>query len=185
MDEISILKAFFERAEEVGFDKVSYVDLEQDLGLEASFLKDQFPTPIDFLKALLKNLEETCSFDTEDLSELSLKERLFECFMSRLEALTSYQGGLKRLILDLESGTFGGKTISFLSDMIPFLLKSMGLILKKVGREAQMPKKMALLVVYSLTLRVWARDKTGDLSQTLQALDRSLDLLILNYEGFS
>lgn len=184
MDETSVLKAFFEKAGEVGFYNVSYEELSEELSLEDSFLSHQFPTPLDFLKELLKNLDKISPIP-EDLSELTLKECLFEFFMVRIEALEPYQKGLKRLIVDLEKSFFcEGKIIFFLKDMMPFFLKSMTSILNQVGIEPQTPKKMALLIVYGLTLRAWVRDETPDLSLTLQALDHSLDLLMLKYEGF-
>ncbi len=185
MDETSVLKAFFEKAGEVGFYNVSYEELSEELALEGSFLSQQFPMPIDFLKALLNNLDKI-SPEPEDLSELTLKECLFECFMFRIEALNPYQKGLKRIIVDLEKSFFcEGKMIFLLKDMTPYFLKSMAAILNQVGIDPQTPKKMALLIVYGLTLRVWARDETSDLSQTLQALDHALDLLMLKYEGFA
>ncbi|HQS84295.1 MAG: hypothetical protein B7Y25_01345 [Alphaproteobacteria bacterium 16-39-46] len=185
MDETSILKAFFEKAGEVGFYNVSYEELSEALSLESSFLSHQFPTPIDFLKALLNNLDKI-SPEPEDLSELTLKESLFECFMSRIEALELYQKGLRRLIVDFEKSFFcDGKMIFLLKDMTPFFLKSMTSILNQVGVEPQTSKKMALLIVYGLTLRIWAHDETLDHSQTLQALDHALDLLMLKYEGFA
>lgn len=183
MDEISVLKSFFEKAGEVAFYNVSYEDLSEDIALDDSLLKDYFPSPIDFCKTLLKNLDRS---DFLEENEWSLKERLFECFMVRIEDLRPYQYGLKRLILEGEKSLFcDGRTVPFLREIMPFLLKSMGFILNKVGMEAQVPKKMALLIVFGIILRVWARDETPDLSKTLQALDHALDLLRENYEAFS
>ncbi|MBS0185939.1 MAG: hypothetical protein JSS34_06325 [Proteobacteria bacterium] len=183
MDETSILKVFFEKVGEVGFYNVSYENLAQELLLDGASLKSQFPEPIDFLKALLKSLDKI-TLAPEDLS-LTLKEALFECCMVRIEALDPYKNGLKHLIKEIEKTFFyEGRNLLFLKDITPFLLKSMESILKEVGIEPHFPKKWALLIVFSLTLRVWIDEETGDLSQTLQALDHSLNLLFLKYENF-
>jgi len=184
MDQSSILKVFFKKAGEVGFYKVSYEDLAQELLLEISYLRSRFPENIDFLKALLKSLDKIIS-NPEDLSGLTLKESLFECFMLRFEALEPYKNGLKSLISEMEKTLFHDeKKILFLKDISPLLLKNMEIILEQVGVDSRFPKKFALLIVFSLTLRIWIYEEERDLSQTLQTLDRFLDLLICKYENF-
>lgn len=184
MEEDHLLKAFFERASEVGFHDISHEELAQILSIKDADLRTHFSRPVDFLKALARLIENNFSQQKEDISGFPLKDQLLENYIARIESLSPYQRGLKRLILDLKKGVYPLQNLLLLREMLPHFFEAMESILKDIGRPVTFPRKVALLMIAALVLYVWSQDQTPDLFETLQALDQALDLLLTSYEGF-
>lgn len=176
-----ILKAFFESVEKEGFFNVSYTMLAQTLNMDENSLREVFPKHTDFLKALHGEIESTLLEEfQEDLPEMSLKDKLFDLLMRRIEVLDPYRQGVSRFIRDGENIPPDLKLLPILATIVPLMMQGMENSLRSINSEEQVWRKknraFALLIVYLLVLHTWAEDETSDLSSTMHALDKYLDL---------
>ena len=181
MGDSNILKTFFESAEKVGFFNVSYAALAQILHIEEDCLHEEFPDRVDFLKALHGEIEDTLLNNfQEDPSDMSMKDKLFDLLMLRIEALEPYRQGVSRFIQESEKSPLELKFLPIVTGIVPLMLKGMENLLISLNGEGQIftqkNRAVGLLIVYVLVLHTWAEDKTLDLSKTMHALDRYLGL---------
>ncbi len=100
------------------------------------------------------------------------KDRLFEVMMMRFDVLQIHRDGIAALI------RYGQRRPGEFICLAPNVLHSMALMLSAAGLGAGgllgVVRAKALAVAYTSTLRVWLKDESGDMAQTMSALDKAL-----------
>ena len=103
------------------------------------------------------------------------KDRLFEVMMMRFDVLQVHRDGVVALF------RYGQRKPGAFMCLAPNVLHSMALMLSAAGLGVDgllgMVRAKALTVVYASTLRVWIKDDSGDMAQTMSALDKALGRL--------
>ena len=104
--------------------------------------------------------------------EGSVRDRLFESVMRRLDVLQAHRAGVLALLRALP---FEPMTALLLARAT---FRSMGWLLEAAGVSAAGPfgrlRAKGLLGVWLWTVAAWQRDESSDLSATMAALDRAL-----------
>lgn len=102
----------------------------------------------------------------------SVRDRLFDMLMRRIDVLQSHRAGAVALMRALPADPAASMLVSAGS------LSSMGWILTAAGVDSRGPvgrlRQKGLLAVWLWTLRAWQRDETADLAPTMAALDQAL-----------
>lgn len=110
----------------------------------------------------------------------TLKDRLFDVVMQRLDALAPFRPGLIRLLGDLQASPISALALG--CDSFTTTRRSANLMLALAGLRADQPLlpllRMGFELAYLQTLRVWKNDTSADLSATMAALDRALQRLL-------
>lgn len=115
-----------------------------------------------------RTLEEAGDFDPE----LSLRERLFDILMTRLDVLNEQREGVVSILTAFK----GDPKQAVLS--LPYLARSMNLMLEGAGIDTNgfrgALRITGLKVIYLKTLSIWMRDGSPDMSATMAELDKRL-----------
>jgi uncharacterized protein with von Willebrand factor type A (vWA) domain len=105
-------------------------------------------------------------------AEDSIRDRLFELVMRRLDALAPHKAAVKALVRDLPwdpaVALCGGPR--FINAM-RWMAESAGV---ETGGIAGMLRVKGVAAVYLATLRAWLADDSADNAKTMAALDRAL-----------
>ncbi len=170
-----LLLAFAEIAEK-GADGFSRAALARRSGRRLSEIHAEFPTRGAVIRQFGKRMDlAMLAIDSEELEQMTVRERLFELIMRRLEAMRPYREGLRRLA----SGRCGDPEMGLAAlgnvrRLTGWLAESAG---GPVAGLRGCAARSAILAVYASTFRVWLRDTSDDLAKTMASLDRNLDRL--------
>lgn len=106
-----------------------------------------------------------------------IKDRLFELFMQRLDALRPFRAGVIRLMHELWQQPFSTALLGLEAGCTPS--RSMIIMLDLAGVSPSKPfnllAAMGLKIVYLAALRTWKDDESLDFSPTMATLDRALE----------
>lgn len=107
-----------------------------------------------------------------DLADGSIKDRLFELVMARLDAMRPWRAGLAAVVEALMRDPLAA------ARQRAAFARSMEKILMMAGADLTPPwgglKIAGLSLLYVKILKTWAADQTGDEGMTMAALDRDL-----------
>lgn len=165
--------AALDLAGRMGWDMVTMTDIADVAQVGLAELSEMFDDKNDVLDAYGRMIDRavlsTCAGFDPSTPE---KDRLFELLMERFDALNENRAAVVSIFK------------SFLPDpkqaviAFPHLGRSMAWMLEAAGIDAGgfrgAAKVFGLSVVYLNVLRVWIKDDTEDLSQTMAALDKNL-----------
>ena len=136
---------------------------------------------VDDRMAAVTSSSEESPVTQEGISDDSagVKDRLFDLFMARFDALQVHRAGFVRLIHDMSRSVFAkGEVCAARGRLIP-LFAAMDRVLTQAGIPgeglARKFKIFSIFVLYLVILKVWIKDTSPDLSTTMAALDRRLD----------
>lgn len=108
-----------------------------------------------------------------------IKDRLFELFMARFDAMQEYRAGFIRLVDDTAGAVFRRGDACLARTVALPILKAMGGVLTTVGVQTDgikgKVKIASMTLVYIMSLRKWVKDESGDLGMTMAELDHRLD----------
>lgn len=156
------------------WDMVTMADIAGEAGLTLADLSDVFDDKMDILVAYGRRIDRTVmeSFTHTDLGAHE-KDRLFEILMERFDVIHQNRAALLSILT------------SFMPDpkqaviSLPHLARSMHWMLEAAGMPSNGVKgalRLASLTgAYLMTLKVWMKDESQDLSLTMAALDKNLD----------
>lgn len=168
-----LLERAFAQIAERGLAGFSRSELARAAGASLEEVYTLFPDRSALTRRLGEQLDrEMLGMDVAELAGLSVRERVFELVMRRLDALQPYREALKRLARE----SFADPRVllaSFcnLDRLGDWLLDIAGLA---GGLRARALAKPALLFVYIRTFGVWLGDETPDRAETMATLDRLL-----------
>jgi AcrR family transcriptional regulator len=168
-----------------GWRTLSLADIAAATGLTLAQLYAVFPSKRAVLAAFERRLNEqtlTGAASAED----SIRDRLFERVMRRLDALAPHKAAVRALVRDLPwdpaVALCGG----------PRFMNAMRWMAESAGVEtrgiAGMLRVKGLAAVYLATLRAWLTDDSADNTKTMAALDRALkqaEFFARSLPGFS
>ncbi|MBL1146480.1 MAG: TetR family transcriptional regulator [Pseudomonadota bacterium] len=170
-----ILAAALELAAKRAWDSVSLLDISREAGLPHQDITAVFPQKYDITEAVLRDIDDHMSIEDLGLDEArdSLKDRLFEVVMFRFDLLNENREAmvsmLKPAMQSLEQAARHKQGFCH----------SMRLIMEKAEMDCNHVLKediliAALALVYMMTVKIWLKDDSPDMTKTMAALDRYL-----------
>lgn len=190
----AVLKVFFDLLAEKSLSQIHMEEIAQALFLSTDQIRSLFPSKFSFFEELQKDLENRMEQEYTSFSELSLKDFLFESIMRRFELLIPYKQGLSAFLKPFHSFSImdlkeKGEEGLILLQSLPLFYKNMeNLLLKWQGPQEEraayeqlqtsIPFLIGLCIAYGMAGQVWAEDTDPNLSQTLAAVDKYIDLLL-------
>jgi AcrR family transcriptional regulator len=168
-----LLVAAFELIAERGWSGLSLVAVARRAGVSPAEVARELPGRGAVLRALSRRIDEAMlALDEAELAGLPPRDRAFELLMRRLEALVPFRPGLERLARGARCDPcLALATACRLDRSLAWLQDAAGL--PRFGLRARVARR-ALGAAYLQTLRVWFKDETADLGQTMAELDKQL-----------
>ena len=145
-------------------------------GYDLAEVYDVFPTPDAVARRLGERLDRAMlSIPPDELLDLSHRERLFELFMRRFDAMAPFKPGLKRLTREARGEPeFLLASLCNLDRMAVWMMELAEL--PYAGLQARLARQ-ALVLAYVRVFSIWLEDDTLDLATTMAELDKRLDQL--------
>ena len=171
-----LLEAAFTHLADVGWAGWSPRALAAMTGYDLGEVYDAFPTPAALAQKLAERLDKTMlAIPPDELDGLSHRERLFELFMRRFDAMAPFKPGLQRLTREARTEPeLLLASLCNLDRMAHWLIELAELPYS--GLEARLARA-SLVVAYARIFRTWLDDATPDLATTMAELDKRLDQL--------
>lgn len=158
---------------EHGWRRLSMATIAAEAGLPILTLYRTFPSKPAILCAFSRRIDETVlAVPPEADPDERPRDRVFDLLMRRFDALRPHRDALEVLGRELP-----GDPVTALA-LGAALLRSMAWMLEASGIATDGLRGVIAVkltaAAYAATLRVWRRDDTPDLAQTMAALDRRL-----------
>lgn len=171
-----LLEAAMTLIGEAGWAGWSPTALAATTGLSLTEVYDAFPTPAALAGRLGERLDRAMlAIPPDELEGLSHREKLFELFMRRLDAMARFKPGLKRLAREARGEPeLILRTVCNLDRMAGWLIELAELRYR--GLEGRLARQ-ALILAYARLVRVWLDDDTPDQALAMAELDKRLDQL--------
>lgn len=169
----AVVSAALRLAGERGWRAVSLRDIAAASGVPLAAIQRDFPCKTSILLAYAKTVERRAAdapapFDPED----TVRDRLFELLMQRIDILSEEKQPVSRILRDLPADPVG------VAAAAPEVLRLMAAILDQASVPSAGPvgwlRSKGLAGVWLATLWVWAGDESPDHARTMAALDRNL-----------
>ncbi|WP_157879296.1 hypothetical protein [Pararhodospirillum photometricum] len=170
----TLLKAALRGAALQGWTRASLSAIAADAGVSLAEVLRQYPTRAHVLWAWGRAIDRAVLAQGVTLDEReSVRDRLFDLLMRRLDALAPDKEALRALL-----PTFGFDP--WMAGAVAMgVSRSMALTLEAAGVGASGPaghlKVKGLVLIYSHGVRVWLDDDSPDMARTMAALDKALD----------
>ena len=167
------IDALMRLASDRPWDDIEIADIAQEAGLTLAEFRDLFPSKGAVLGAFSRRIDrQVLEGTSDDLSEEPARERVFDVFMRRIDALTPYKRALRRIFAALRQDPL---TMAALNGVA---LNSQRFMLAAAGISTEGPhgflKLQGSVIVLSNTLETWFDDNDPALSRTMARLDREL-----------
>lgn len=172
-DTEDIAAAAFRVAAERGWRATRLGDIAAACGMSAGEMRRRYPCKASVLIACARTIERRAAaeppvFEAED----TVRDRLFELLMQRLDLLAAYKDAVAAILRDLPADPLGAAAAG------PDVLRLMGGILEQAGVSAAGAlgclRCKGLAAIWLATLREWVRDDSPDNARTMAALDGHL-----------
>src|SRR5215210_3504560 len=152
---------------------IEVTDIAREAGVSLAEFRDLFPSKGAVLGAFSRRIDrQVLEGTSDDLAEEPARERVFDVFMRRIDALTPYKRALRRIFAALRQEPL---TMAALNGAA---LNSQRFMLAAAGISTEGPlgflKLQGSIVVLSNTLDTWFDDDDPALSRTMARLDREL-----------
>ena len=170
----SVFEAAMAQIAEVGWREFSMKGLAEATGRPLSEIYRELPGGRRaVLQQLGRELDDAMlQIAPGELAEMSLRERLFELMMRRLEAMNLYKPALASIHSETRrSCELMLNAACNLDRMAARLLDACGSDLR--GCRARLARR-ALMLVYARAFTVWLADESADLAATMAELDKRL-----------
>jgi AcrR family transcriptional regulator len=153
---------------------LTLAEIAGETGLSLGELYGLFPSKAAILSAFVRRIDRATmagvDFATDD--DAGIRDRLFDIFMRRFDALAPYKGALGSILAELPrdplsllcSGTQ-------LLHSIAWMAAAAGV---QTGGLLGPLRVKALAGIYAYVMRVWINDDGDDNAKTMAALDRAL-----------
>ncbi len=157
-------------AAERGWRDLSLAEIAEAAGLDLAQLYPRYSSKQAILEQLSRRIDaEVLAESEEDALHGPARDRLFDVLMRRFDALRPYKEGLGEIVYDLLRDPVSSAAAALqLQRTMACMLEAAGL--SSTGLRGAL-RIQVLSGIYLMTLRVWLRDDTEDLSKTMAALD--------------
>ncbi len=166
-----IIDAFMRLTGERGLVATGLADIAEAADVSLAELRAAFPGKLAILAAFSKRIDEAVLAQGPAEGE-GAKDRLFDIFMRRLDALAPYKPALKRM------ATTARRSPGFAAVLLCMAGRSQRWMHAAAGiSRGGLPGAIAReggVLVFAETLRVWLDDDEPDLARTMKTLDKAL-----------
>ncbi len=167
-----VIDAFMALIAERGMVAAGLADIASAADMSLAELRAEFPGKLAILAAFAKRIDEAVLAQGPAEGE-GAKDRLFDVFMRRLDALTPYKGALRQMAKTARrSPGFAAVLYAMAGRSQRWMHAAAGI--DRGGIPGAIARRGGVLV-FADTLRVWLDDDDPDLARTMKALDRGLD----------
>lgn len=168
-----LLEAAWQQVAERGWRRWSAVELARATGTPLATVYALFPDREHLVIALARRVDAAMlAVPLDELTQMSVRERLFELLMRRLEAMRPYRAGLAVAAREAVcEPRLLALAWSNLERLAVWLVDAGGVEFD--GIHACLARH-ALQLAYLRVLRVWLKDDSPDLARTMAELDRRL-----------
>ncbi len=167
----ALIQAAMARAEAVGWRGVAVAEAARAARLPLDEARMRFPVPAMVLLRLGMLADRAALI--EDGSSGSVRERLFDLLMRRIDVLQQYRGGVRAVLRALPLDPLLALVLANATAV------SMDWVAQAAGVETTglmgRVRSAGLVAVWLQTVRAWDGDDSADLSTTMAALDKALD----------
>jgi AcrR family transcriptional regulator len=148
-------------------------DIAEAAGVSLAEFRDAFPSKGAVLGGLSRQIDRAVlEGTTDDLAGEPARERIFDVFMRRFDALEPYKEALRRIFRDIQYDPLALAALHQVNvNSMRFMLAAAG-----IGTEGPLGtlKLQGAVLVYSNTMRTWLDDDDPALAKTMARLDREL-----------
>ncbi|NPD65500.1 TetR family transcriptional regulator [Lichenicola cladoniae] len=167
----ALIQAAMARAELVGWRRVNVAEAARDANLPLDEARVRFPFRSTILLRLCLLADRAALID--DGSTGTVRERLFDLLMRRIDVLQQYRGGVQSVLRAIPFDPalallLGAAT----ADSMSWMAQAAGLDISRLSGGL---RNRGLIGVWLQTVRAWDKDDSADLSGTMVALDKALD----------
>ena len=168
-----IVKSALGLAAESRWSSLSLREIAEAADVSPSEMYTLYPAKISILKAYFRSvdaavLETKFAFDPEDSS----RDRLFDVLMRRFDALAEDRDGVLSILAALRGDPVSALCLSAgMCESMRWMLETARI--PASGSKGHLTVK-GLVGLWLATLRVWERDESADMAQTMAALDKNL-----------
>ncbi len=168
-----IVEALMKLAAERPWDEIGINDIAREAGVTLAEFRDLFASKGAILGGFSRMIDrKVLDGTTGDMADEPARERLFDVFMRRIDALTPYKASLQLIARALRRDPL---SMAALNQMA---LNSQRFMLAAAGIDTEGPlgliKLQGAVVTFARTLDVWFDDDDPGLARTLAHLDRAL-----------
>lgn len=168
-----IVDATLVLAAEHDWDAFDIREIAEAAGVSLADLRDAFPSKGAILGGLARRIDRIVLDGTgDDLADEPARERLFDVLMRRLDALTPYKPGLRRLRPDVARDPLSLAALNQLT------VNSMRYMLAAADIDTAGPmgglKAQGAALLWARVLDAWLDDDDPGLARTMAVLDREL-----------
>lgn len=172
-DRDAIVEALMTLASDRPWDDIEIGDIGEKAGITLAQFRASFPSKGAVLAAFSKAIDiEVLAGTSDELADEPARERLFDVYMRRLDALTPYKAALRRINVAVRRDPL---TLAALNQVA---LNSQRFML--VAANIPVEDRLGLLriqgavLVFANTMETWYEDDSADLARTMARLDREL-----------
>ena len=167
----ALIQAAMSQAEMAGWRRVNVAEAARAAGLPLDEARVRFPFRSSVLLRLCVLADRAALVD--DGSTGSVRERLFDLLMRRIDVLQQYRGGVQAVLRAIPFDPGLALLLGLATaDSMDWMAQAAGL---DVAGLAGTVRKRGLIAVWLQVVRAWDRDDSADLSATMVALDKALD----------
>lgn len=169
-----IIAAALKLGEGQPWQDISVQDIAGEAGASLGDLREEFSSKMDILAAFSRAADAAVlkKMAAEADGADTLRDRLFDTVMTRLEVMTPHKPALKRIMADVQCRNILSETL------VRQALASQYWMLNAAGMSAEgamgAARRAGLLSVYRSVLLVWLDDDDPGLAKTMAVLDRKL-----------
>jgi AcrR family transcriptional regulator len=154
-----------------GWRDTTLADIAETAGLSLGELRRVAGGKTEILQALSRRAD-AAMLDAGPAEGESVRDKVFELLMRRLDALSPFKPGLKAVSRDLARDPGAAARLACGT------ARSMAWTLEAAGVNPRGPigglRVNALAAIYAYTLRGWLNDESADNAKTMAALDKAL-----------
>ena len=167
-----VIDAFMALVAERGLVKTGLADIAEAAEVSLAELRAEFPGKLAILAAFAKRIDEVVLAQGPAEGE-GAKDRLFDIFMRRLDALAPYKPALRQMAKTARrSPGFAAVLWGLAGRSQRWMHAAAGI--DRGGITGLIARRGGVLV-FAETLRVWLDDDDPDLAKTMKTLDGALD----------
>lgn len=168
-----VVAALFRLAARRPWDEIELGDIAAEAGVSLAAMRNLFPSKLAILGGLTKIVDEAVLAGTSgDLAGEPARERMFDLVMRRLDALTPYKEGLRRVVPLLRRDPLALAALNRSSvNSWRYLLASAGISTEDALGHVRVQGAVLLM---ARVLDTWLDDDEPELSRTMARLDREL-----------
>lgn len=172
-DREAIVDALMTLAADRPYDDIEIPDICEKADLSLARFRACFPSKGAVLAAFSRRIDrEVLDGTTDELAHEPARERLFDVYMRRIDALAPYKAALRRIAYAVRRDPLA------LAALNQEALNSQRFMLAAAGIPTEdslgLVRLQGAVLVFSNTLETWYSDDSVDLARTMAQLDREL-----------